>query len=342
MKLKFFFISLFLCLINLPSPAQSADPGLKYIRNRGKVICGTDLSVKTFAYTDKENFRHGIDADICRMFALAIFGNSENFALKNIPADKINRALANNQIDIMLGNTSVAAQTEISSQISPIDVLYYDKQVFAVNHPKDNATSMEDYRGAKVCVLKNTPFEENLRGYNLRYGLEFKVLGFSSAQALREAFYLNRCDLITSSQIYLRGLATAPMTKDSQIVVLPEEIAVQPIYAYADRGNTTLRIIGKWIINAPKLAEAMEISSKNIDSFIGIRDVSTANLLGVNGKLWIKFGLKPDWAKQYIKSYGNFGEIYERNLGKDSVLLIERDKNYLWDRGGLLTAQPFI
>lgn len=340
MKLKTFFLCL-LCGLNA-LPAFGADAGLRYIKTRGKVICGTDMSTKTFAYTDEEQIRRGIDADFCRMFALAIFGNSESFVLKNVPTDKISKALANNQIDFMLGNTSVSAETEIGPPISPVEILYYDKQVFAAGQNEKQASSMEDFRGAKVCVLKNSPYEENLREYNHRYGLEFKLLTFPSLQALREAFYLKRCDLITGSQIYLRGLAASPIAKNTQISVLPEEIALAPVYAYADRGNPTLKTIGKWIVNAPKLAEAQEITSKNIDGVIGVRDASIANLLGLNPKLWQKFGLQPQWAKQYVKDYGNYGEVFERNLGSGSDLRIERDKNYLWNRGGMITALPFI
>lgn len=340
MKLKTFFLSLFCCLCTFP--ALGADAGLRYIKTRGKVICGTDLSTKTFAFSDEEKIRRGIDADLCRQFALAIFGNSESFALKNVPADKIGKALANNQIDFMLGNTVISAGAEISSAASPVEVLYYDKQVFARGKPTEGASSMEAFRGAKVCVLKNSPFEENLRAYNHRYGLEFKILPYPSATALRQAFYLNRCDLITGSQIYLRGLAASSISQNAQVSVLPEEISILPVYVYADRSNATLKTIGKWIINAPKLAETHDISSKNIDGVIGVRDASVANLLGLDDKLWKKFGLQPQWAKQYIKDYGNYGEVFERNLGKDSPLQIERDKNYLGDRGGMITAQPFI
>lgn len=340
MKLNAIFLGLVCCLLSFP--ATAADAGLRYIKTRGKVICGTDTTSKTFAFTDEEKIRRGIDADICRMFALAVFGDSESFVLRNIPANRIYQALANNKIDIMLGNTSASAQTEIGTNISPIDILYYDKQVFAMNTPKTPSSSMEEFRGAKVCVLQHSPYEENLRAYNHRFGLEFKILPFATSTALREAFYLNRCDLITGSQIYLRGLAAAPVAQNTKISILPEEISVLPIYAYADRGNPTLKTIAKWIINAPKLAEAHEITSKNIDGVIGVRDSSIANLLGINGGLWKKFGLQPMWAKQYIAQYGNYGEVYERNIGKDSVLKIERDKNYLWDRGGMIASQPFI
>lgn len=340
MKLNKIFLGIFCCLLSFP--AMGADAGLRYIKTRGKIICGTDTTTKTFAYTDEDKIRRGIDADICRLFAQAVFGDSESFTLKNIPANKINQALANNQIDIMLGNTTASARTEIGTNISPIDILYYDKQVFAMKTPEQMPASMEEFRGAKVCVLQNSPYEENLRAYNHRYGLEFKILPFASSAALREAFYLNRCNLITGSQIYLRGLAASPVAKNTQISILPEEVSVLPVYAYADRSNPTLKTLAKWIINAPKLAEEQEITSKNIDGVIGVRDASVANLLGMDGTLWKKFGLQPGWAKAYIKQFGNYGEVYERNIGKDSALQIERDKNYLWDRGGMIAAQPFI
>lgn len=339
MKLKAFFFCFFLC--SLATAAQADDPGLRFIRNRGYVICGTDTSSKTLAYKDEDGFWKGIDADICRNFAQAIFGNDEAFRLQNIPANKAPLALSSNQIDIMLGNSALSAKQEISSPVSAIDVLYYDKQVFAAR--KDiNASSMEAFKGAKVCVLDNSTDIANLNAYNHKFALEFKILPFPTMEAAKQAFLLNRCELISSSEIYLRSLNKSLVAKDTTVLVLPEVIAYRPIYAYCAKANPTLRIIGKWIINAPKLAEQQGITSKNVEAFIGVRDASLRNLLGVDENLWKDFGLLPKWVEHALKTRGNFSEIYEKNLGKESKLGIDRNKNYLIEKGGLISAQPFI
>ena len=339
MKLRAFFFSLVLCLS--ASTVLADDAGLRFIKSRGYVVCGTDLSSKMLAYKDEDGFWKGIDADICRNFAQAIFGNDEYFRLKNVPANKAVSALNNNQVDFMLGNSTLSAKQEISSPVAAVDVLYYDKQVFA-SRQKTKATSMEDFKGAKVCVLDNSTDIANLNEYNHRYALELKLLPFPTLDAAKQAFLLNRCQLISGSEIYLRGIKNSLVAKDTTVMVLPETIAYRPIYAYSAKANPTLRIIGKWIINAPKLAEQQGISSKNTDAFIGVRDTSLRNLLGEDEGLWKSFGLNPKWVAHSLKARGNFSEIFERNLGKESELGINRDKNYLIEKGGLISAQPFI
>ncbi len=339
MKLRAFFFSLVLCLS--ASTVFADDAGLRFIKSRGYVVCGTDLSSKTLAYKDEDGFWKGIDADICRNFAQAIFGNDEYFRLKNVPANKAVSALNNNQVDFMLGNSTLSAKQEISSPVAAVDILYYDKQVFA-SRQKIEATSMEDFKGAKVCVLDNSTDIANLNEYNHRYALEFKLLPFPTLDAAKQAFLLDRCQLISGSEIFLRGLNRSVVAKDTSVQLLPETIAYRPIYAYSAKANPTLRIIGKWIINAPKLAEQQGITSKNTDAFIGVRDASLRNLLGEDEGLWKSFGLNSKWVANALKARGNFSEIFERNLGKESELGIDRDKNYLIEKGGLISAQPFI
>ncbi len=338
MKLGIIFLSL---MLFSAVPAQAEDAGLRFIQSRGYVICGTDLSSHTLAYKDKDGYWSGIDADICRNFAAAIFGNEDSFRLVNVPADRMATALSNNQADIILGNATLSARQEISSPAAAIDILYYDRQVFA-SRQKTDATSMEAFKGAKVCVLDKSIDMANLNEYNHKYALEFKMLAFPNMDAAKQAFYLNRCDLISGSEIYLRGLTQSLVSKNNNVTVLPETIAYRPIYAYSIKSNPTLRIIGKWIINAPKLAEQQGITSKNADAFIGVRDSSLKNLLGLDKSLWKAFGLQAEWVTPAIKRRGNFGEMYERNLGRESSLKIERNKNYLLDKGGLISAQPFI
>ena len=339
MKLHAIFLSFLLCLFI--TPARADDAGLRFIKSRGYVVCGTDLSSKTLAYKDEDGFWKGIDADICRNFAQAIFGNDEYFRLKNVPENQAAYALDSNQIDFMLGNSTLSAKQEIAAPIAAVDVLYYDKQVFA-SRQKTKATSMEDFKGAKVCVLDNSTDIANLNEYNHRYALELKLLPFPTMNATKQAFLLNRCELICGSEVYLRGIKNSLVAKDTTVMVLPETIAYRPIYAYSAKTNPTLRIIGKWIINAPKLAEQQGITSKNTDAFIGVRDASLRNLLGEEEDLWKSFGLNPKWVAHSLKARGNFSEIFERNLGKESELGIGRDKNYLIEKGGLISAQPFI
>ena len=340
MKLKTLIWSSLLLLA--ATEAFAADAGLRYIGSRGLIRCGTDLSTRSYAYKDEEKVWRGIDADLCRVFSMAIFGNSGSFEMIDVQANEISKALSSNKIDIMFGNNAMNASYEINSKANAVDIIYYDKQVFLAKPLEEEATSMAAYKGSNVCAVKNSEDLNNIYEYNRKFEAEFKPLSFINAAKAKEAFFLNRCPLLTANEIYLKGLSQSVVTKDKSMEILPEIVAYRPIYAYVNKENITLRIVSKWILNALLLAEAQNITSKNVDVFIGLTDNSTRNLLGAEKKLWLDFGLKPDWVQKAVRELGNYGEIYERNLGKDSDNKIERDKNNLIENGGLMKYQPFI
>ena len=340
MKLKTLIWSSLLLLA--ATEAFAADAGLRYIGSRGLIRCGTYLSTRSYAYKDAEKVWRGIDADLCRVFSMAIFGNSGSFEMIDVQANEISKALSSNKIDIMFGNNAMNASYEINSKANAVDIIYYDKQVFLAKPLEEEATSMAAYKGSNVCAVKNSEDLNNIYEYNRKFEAEFKPLSFINAAKAKEAFFLNRCPLLTANEIYLKGLAQSVVTKDKSMEILPEIVAYRPIYAYVNKENITLRIVSKWILNALLLAEAQNITSKNVDVFIGLTDNSTRNLLGAEKKLWLDFGLKPDWVQKAVRELGNYGEIYERNLGKDSDNKIERDKNNLIENGGLMKYQPFI
>lgn len=304
--------------------------------------CGTDLSAKTYAYKDADGYWRGIDADLCRTLAAAVLGDKERIEMVNVTTNMVSKYLTTNKIDVMLGGAPYSAGMEISSQATPIDVIYYDKQMFLARNA-DKAGSMEDYRGQKVCVVNNLEDQYNLEEYNARYNLDLKPLPFASSQRAKEAFLLNRCTLLTGNALYLTNTLKSAGIKDENTMVLPEVISVKPVYAFASKNNNALRISAKWILNALKLAEDIGINSSNIDIFIGVEDTSTKNLLGVNDALWNRFKVRdPQWVRKALKEIGNYGEIYEKNLGRESEFKLEREQNRLLKDGGLIIPQPFL
>ena len=340
MKLKFALCCLFFA--SAVSEAAAADAGLRYIQTRGVVRCGTDLSAKTYAYKDADGYWRGIDADLCRTLAAAVLGDKERIEMVNVTTNMVSKYLTTNKIDVMLGGAPYSAGMEISSQATPVDVIYYDKQMFLARNA-DKAGSMEDYRGQKVCVVNNSEDQYNLEEYNARYNLDLKPLPFASSQRAKEAFLLNRCTLLTGNALYLTNTLKSANIKDENTRVLPEVISVKPVYAFASKNNNALRISAKWILNALKLAEDIGINSSNIDIFIGVEDTSTKNLLGVNAALWNRFKVRdPQWVRKALKEIGNYGEIYEKNLGRESEFKLEREQNRLLKDGGLIIPQPFL
>ena len=340
MKLKPLFLSF--CLFIAPAwNAAAADAGLRYISSRGELRCGTDLTAKTYAYKDEDGFWRGIDADLCRVMATAVLGRGDKFEMVHVNTNQVAKALAGNQIDVMLGGAPYSAGAEIGSQISPVDIVYYDQQMFLAKNA-EKATSMEAFKGKKVCTVMNSEELYNLEQFSEKYDLGFAPLLFPSAQKAKEAFLLNRCPLLTGNAMFLRNVMQTNVSKDTKIELLPEIIAVKPSYLLAAKDNETLRITLKWVLNALKLAEEKDITSQNIDVFTGIRDTATKNLLGSDPKLWKRFSLNPQWVRKAVKEQGNYGEIFERNMGKDSSLKLERKENNLLKNGGLIIPLPFL
>lgn len=336
---------LFACLSLFVSSANGAlaagDAGLRYIQTRGIVRCGTDLQTKAFAHKDEDGFWHGFDVDICKAISYGVFNRGDRFQMVNIAPENVTQALASNKIDIMLSGSNYSAKDEITSKFMPVDILYYEQQTFLAKKIPD-AKSMEAYKGAKVCVVNDTIDYHNLLNYSDTYKLDFKLLSFKTKKRAEEAFLLNRCQLLTGNALVLQALKEKRFSSKDDVVLLPEPIAIKPIYALVAKDNNSLRIIVKWIFNALKLSEEHNISSQNINIFIGAKDLSLQNLLGDNPKLWAKFGLSPNWLRNSMSDIGNYGEIYERNFGSGSDLKIERKGNNLIGNGGLIIAEPFI
>lgn len=339
MKLKFWVVLLF-CILSAKQ-TEAADAGFRYINTRGTVRCGSELQSKTYAYKDESGYWRGIDADLCRLFSTAVFGRSDRFELVDVKPSQVNKAIATNKIDIMLGDAPGTASRDVSGKATQAELMYYARQMFLAQKIED-ATSMEAYKGKKVCVVTNSEDYYNLQDYSDKYDLDLQPLFFADRARAKEAFLLKRCDLFTGNEIYLKSLYDQVNNDNMNLALLPEVIADKPIYAQIHKDNQKLRIAIKWIMNAVTLAEKKGINSKNIDIFIGVKDGSIKNLLGINPDLWNKFQLKPSWVKTAITELGNYGEIYERNLGSLSDFEIERGRNKLVEEGGLIKSQSFF
>lgn len=339
MKFKLLLLSFF--SIFAAYDASAADAGIRYIVTRGTIRCGTDLTAHTYAYKDTDDYWRGIDADLCRVLATAVLGDKERIEMVNVDSGSVSKALATNRIDIMLGGANYSASSDVFTQAQPIDILYYDTQKFLAKD-SDKATSMEDYKGQTVCIVKNSPDLYHFDEYNNKYNLGLKPLLFTSAQKAKEAFLLNRCKIITGYSLHLANALKSVNLTNKETGLLPEIISVKPVYAFAAKNNQTLKIAFKWIFNAIKLAEEKGIDSQNIDIFIGVEDTSTKNLLGTDEKLWKKFNLNPLWVRKAVKEIGNYGEIFEKNLGSESEFEQERNENKLFKDGGLIIPQPFL
>ena len=336
MKLKALFLSVFILISHFPAIA-SAD--ITEIRQRNYIICGTNTEYKSLALLKKNEWQ-GFDADICRALSTAIFGNAQNFKMLSVKTPDIGKFLGSGKIDVMLGNTTVSAPDEYTKKIAPAEILYYDRQIFASRKPTQ-ASSMIDFKGSKVCVLRNSPHSATVSLYNQKHALELKLLELPTLASLKEAFYTNRCELISGSEIYLNHLITDIQTTDAP-QILPEEISYNPVKIYVSHNSPKLNIITKWVINALKVASDAEMTSQNINIFASTKDESLQNILGTNPKFWQSMGLQDIWAKKYISQYGNYEQIIDRHIGEGSSLQLKTPQNKTVKKGGILLTEPFI
>ncbi|MBQ7633503.1 MAG: transporter substrate-binding domain-containing protein [Alphaproteobacteria bacterium] len=322
---------------NITRPETNGISTLRRIKQRDKVRCGSNLQLKSYAYREDETW-HGIDADFCKAIALAVVGDADHIEMVNVEGDEVAYALKNGKIDIMLSGGTATAKTEILHKLMPVGVLYYEPQMLLMSEHegKDN----EDFIGKKICVTDDSDYFRNYELFNSEHNLESKYLKFPSMKATREGFLLKRCDMATGGAVYLNGMKQA-MAK-TKFKIFPEPISVAPVMATVARGNNDFGLTVKWVINGLQLAEQYGMTAKNLNFFRGHNNPEIRNLMGDNSKLWVSLGAFPKWLDQAIAIVGNYGEIFERNVGMESDYKIKRKQGKLIKDGGVVYPQPFL
>ena len=310
---------------------------LDIIKHRGVVRCGSNLQVKSFA-VQKDGAWQGIDADFCRVIALAVLGDNSKIEIVDVKPNEIVAALNSFKIDIMLSGAPYSAAMETSHQALSAGLLYYDHQLLMTS--TDLGDKPDDLRGKKICLSTDTDYYKNFDDYNMRYNLNVKYLSFANLEKAKEAFLLKRCDMISASGLLLNGVLLDLPTAKAKI--LPIHIALHPVYAFVQKDNNELRLAVKWIINALMLAEQYGITVQNREFFAANDNQEIRNLLGDDPKMWQSLGLKPNWVREAIALIGNYADIYDKNLGKDSNYKLKRREGRLVKDGGTVYPIPFM
>lgn len=335
MKLKSLFFSLFLSQVFIGGAA--ADVGVSNIQNRGTVLCGTNSVSQDLAYKDDNGNWSGFDSVICKALSEALLGKSNRFQMVPINIENTEKYFKAQKIDVMLGEFPLPAESEITSNMLNVDVLYNEK-VMLLAHKIDGATSMEAYKDSKVCMTKNAIDTYYVNNFSDKYKLNLKPLFFPNRDRATEGFFLGRCQLLPGSSNELKTIVKTKFNGKDYVSILPEVIGLRPVYIMVNKNNPTLAITVKWIINALRLAEIYDINSNTLPLMMSEKDTSVQNLLGVTPDLWQKFKISPLWVRRFILDEGNFGEIYNRNLGPGTG----PDLDELYPERGLATPKPFI
>jgi general L-amino acid transport system substrate-binding protein len=321
------------------APCAKAGQTLDQIRARGFINCGVSTGAPGLSYPDAQGNWHGFDVDFCHATAAALFGDKDK--VKFVPLSTQTRftGIQTGDADLLYHNTTWTLSRETSLGLNFAGINYYDGQRVMV--PKKlNVTSVKQLSGASICVPPGSTTEANLADYFRVNNLVLKPIAIDGTDQIQAAFFSGRCDAYTTDGSQLAGTRATKAGNPDDYVILPEVISKEPLGPAVRHGDEEWLQIVRWTLYATMEAEEKGINSKNVGGMMDSKDPVIQRLLGTtagNGKL---LGLDEKWAYNVITQVGNYGEIFDRNLGKDSPMKLDRGINALWTQGGLIYAMP--
>ncbi len=321
--------------------AQAAQAGTTFdvVKARGKVICGVSTGVSGFSAPDSQGKWAGIDVDVCRAVAAAMFGDASKFDV--VPLTPVQRftALQSGEIDVLTRNTTLSLQRDTALGFNAVAVNFYDGQGFMVP-VKLNVKSAKELNGATVCVQPGTTTELNLADYFRTNNMQFKPVVIEKQDEIVAAYVAGRCDVLTTDRSQLASVRVTQTPKPEDHVLLPEVISKEPLGPMVRHGDDQWMDLVRWSLFAMIEGEEYGVTSKNVDDQLKSNDPNVKRILGVTPGMGKALGVDEKWAYNIIKQVGNYGESFERNVGKDSPLKLDRGPNAQWNKGGLLYAWP--
>lgn len=331
-------LALALGLAGAAGAAFAQGKTLDTVKARDLLHCGVNTGLAGFSAPDDKGAWQGLDVDVCRAVAAAIFKDAKKVKFVPLTAKERFTALQSGEIDMLSRNTTWTMSRDTSTGLSFVGVTYYDGQGFMVKKSL-GVKSASELGGASVCVQTGTTTELNLADYFRTHKLDYKPVVFEKLDETIAAYNANRCDVFTSdvSQLYAERLK---LGKPDEHVVLPDVISKEPLGPSVRQGDAQWGNIARWSLFAMVNAEELGVTSKNVDEMKSSQNPEIRRLLGVEGEFGKGIGLDNDWAYQIIKLVGNYGESFDRNVGAGSRLGIKRGQNALWKDGGLQYAPP--
>jgi len=311
---------------------------LEDVKGRGEVTCGVSQGLPGFSNPDSAGNWSGIDVDYCKALAAAIFGDASKVKFSPLSAKERFTALQSGEVDILSRNTTWTMSRDTDLGLNFAGVTYYDGQGFMVR--KDlGVAHATDLGGASICTNTGTTTELNVADYFRSHKMEYEVVAFEKADEVIAAYGAGRCDVFTTdaSGLYAERLKLADPQNH---IVLPEIISKEPLGPAIRQGDDQWMDIARWTLNALINAEELGVTQANVEEMKSSENPEIKRLVGVEGTFGESLGLTNDWAVNAIKAVGNYGEMFERNVGPNTPLGISRGQNALWKDGGLQYAPP--
>jgi general L-amino acid transport system substrate-binding protein len=318
--------------------AGASAATLDDVKAKGFVQCGVSQGLPGFSNPDAQGNWTGLDVDVCRAIAAAVFGDATKVKFTPLSAKERFTALQSGEVDVLSRNTTWTMSRDTTLGLNFAGVTYYDGQGFMVRNSLGVKSALE-LSGASVCTNTGTTTELNVADYFRANKMEYEIVAFEKADEVVAAYDAGRCDVYTTDQsgIYAERLKLA---NPDDHLVLPEIISKEPLGPVVRQGDDPWFDIVKWTLNALINAEELGVTKANVDEMANSENPEIKRLLGKEGEFGSSLGLSNDWAYQIVKQVGNYGETFEANVGVNTPLKIARGKNALWSKGGLQYAPP--
>ncbi|MFL5074528.1 MAG: amino acid ABC transporter substrate-binding protein [Microvirga sp.] len=326
--------SLAVAALALPT-VVAAQGTLQKVKDRGQVRCGASQGVAGFSMPDAQGNWTGFDTDFCRALAAAIFDDPKKIQLISLSSKDRLTALQSGEIDVLARTTTWTLSRDAGIGLNFTAVNYYDGQGFEVRRSA-NIKSVKELDGASICVAQGTTNELNLADYFRTRGLKYEVVAFENIDDVVKAYENGRCDALSTDVSQLVSYRSKMVNPDEH-VVLPEVISKEPIGPWVRQGDDQWFDLVRWTLFALINAEELGVTQENVSEMLKSQNPEIRRLLGQEGKLGEALGLTNDWVARIVRHVGNYGESFDRNLGKIGV---PRGANNLWTKGGLQYAPP--
>lgn len=320
------------------TPVANTDGRLQKIKANGKLVCGINGEVPGFSFVNETGDYSGLDVDVCRAVAAAVLGDANQVDFRKLSTQERFTAVQTGEVDLLSRNTTWTLGRDTVNKMAFAPIVFYDGQGVMATQAS-GVKQLSDLAGKAVCVLAGTTTEKNLADQMAKAGVsEYNPVVSDDVDSLYSAYQEGRCEAVTSDRSQLvarRSILPDPTAH----VILDTVLSKEPLAPAVAQGDPDWFNTVQWVTFALMQAEELGITSENIDSFQASEDPNIRRFLGLEDKLGEDMGLPNDFAAQVVKQVGNYGEIYERNIGQP--LGLERGLNNLWTEGGLLYSPPF-
>lgn len=321
------------------APAAASVSRLQIVKDRGKLLCGVNGQLPGFSYLESEGTYAGFDVDFCKAVAAAVLGDAAAVEFRSTTTQERFTLVATGEIDILFRNstwTLTRDSAEVGMEFLPTN--FYDGQGMMVR-AESGITSLEDMEGATVCVQSGTTTELNLTDNFRARGIEFSAVVFEDNDKTVGAYDEGRCDGFTSDKSQLVASRTK-MQDPAAHVILDVTMSKEPLAGAVFQGDPVWADAARWVVYGLITAEELGVTSANVEEMLASEDPNIRRLLGVEGELGAKVGLSNDFMVNVIKAVGNYGEVYDRNLGPETPFALPRGLNALYTAGGIQYAPP--